>query len=695
MNDRWSIVVNDQNGHREQVLNFENWTEISEEIADQVVAVFPAACTGGTELSRRVQFTQLNKLRVFMLMQPASNRPARLDQVTSEFLIDFAQFIEPVASTRSSNWRIATSVIEHSCKAAGRRPPRYQKFPWAKARTRAEKTTPEIASIEAVQLVPPNLPQGRKSRAHLVGAAIPEAANIVTFPTSPMITWLTDDSLIVSFPPFGNREAQTLDFSPWGYFGIEFAEQVARAFVAMNKNTGNKTRITRRLQTNKFLQYLLSSSDSPLTLDTISSNHLNDFKSYLDAIPSESTRGKIWHNATNLIEAACREAGRTVPHYVALPWTGAFRDGVGRQNIMTVEVVARLLQACIKDMTSVIEAAQDPDYEGPFLAELFPFIVCFAFWTMFNPEAATGMRLSDVGAELLGRVVLIGRKPRATQDQIASFSSEDEHVCSPIQIVKNVRSMTRGIRRALPSEHRDFLFVGRQQQVQVSYAEAQPYHLMNSAMMSYYRDNFCERHDLPSFSLRDIRATGAVIANKLNANDSTTVQTLMNHMDPATTDAYTRRNAHQDENARLADQIEKRARFVKTSRARDVRDQPLAPQSAATPGFVCVDPFNPPRDLGEDAGLCSAYGACPTCPLASVDRLCGISLSFVLKLRNQIQGALENPAVNPYRWATVWKPRLKALNENWLPRFESSAHAFAMERIGDVVLPPLPGLEEA
>lgn len=257
-------------------------------------------------------------------------------------------------------------------------------------------------------------------------------------------------------------------------------------------------------------------------------------------------------------------------------------------------------------------------------------------------------------------------------------------------MIKNIIELTGSLRSLMPPEKRDYLLIGRVRVPARATSVVQGYSEVNGAMHTYFRDGFCREHNLERFTVQQIRATGAVIVNRLFGGDVKTAQLLLNHLSISTADSYVRKDARRLEAGRVADQMEKRLRFARSGGLRDVREQHGAPQSAATPGFVCADPFSPPGSLVQEPGMCAAYGTCPVCPLASVDRRSALSFAYVLRLRTQLIEAHHDPRMSPQRWLAAWKPRLIAIEETWIPLFSDDVRAEAAANVHDVPFSPLP-----
>jgi hypothetical protein len=499
----------------------------------------------------------------------------------------------------------------------------------------------------------------------------------------------------VFFPARGATPAHRQDFTDWWQFNPKVALEVMAAAVDLKRQNSPKTVTTWRTQIRNLLSYLKAGprSASLNSLAHLSSEQMLEFRTFIDK-GDIATRSKIWRAATAVVTHACDAQSKPAPSFPANPWPGHAARAPAATEALTASEIGPILNACVVEMNATIAASEEPGYPGATLADLFPFVVVLAFWTLFNPETVAGIRRSDVRPDVLGRFAVIGQKGRSPTDQVATFPSSDGHPCAPKTVIENALKITSPLRHRLPPDKRDFLFVGRVRQLQRAKASVQAYPDLNNSMISYLRDEFCEKHGLRSFTIQQIRETGAVIVNRLFGGDTKTAQMLLNHLQIATTDSYVRRDAQRIEAERIADQMEKRTRFARSGGLRDVRDQHGTPQSAATPGFVCADPFFPPASLDQDDGMCAAYGACPTCPLASVDRLSPISFAHVLRLRNQIRDSHHDPQMSPHRWTEAWKPRLRAIEETWLPLFTPEVGSEAAASVRDVKNPPLPIISE-
>ena len=146
--------------------------------------------------------------------------------------------------------------------------------------------------------------------------------------------------------------------------------------------------------------------------------------------------------------------------------------------------------------------------------------------------------------------------------------------------------------------------------------------------------------------------------------------------------------AKQRQEEALATALAWRERYIDTTGKSDTRDGSLMPggQKAATPGFGCSDPFNPPFDRHPPGKLCTAFGGCAACPLAFVDPEAPRSYARLLQFEARL---LETRTrIDPVRFLQVWAPQLSKIQQYWLPKFTKKGRAGAA-----IVLPPFPELE--
>lgn len=103
-------------------------------------------------------------------------------------------------------------------------------------------------------------------------------------------------------------------------------------------------------------------------------------------------------------------------------------------------------------------------------------------------------------------------------------------------------------------------------------------------------------------------------------------------------------------------------------------------------GFSCKDPFSGLAPGSRRGELCTNFLACLTCPNAIIPTDAP-TLARLLHARNHLQGATAH--IHPARWAAIYGPQLRILDEDLIPRFPARARLEA-ERLRRTLAPLLP-----
>jgi hypothetical protein len=107
---------------------------------------------------------------------------------------------------------------------------------------------------------------------------------------------------------------------------------------------------------------------------------------------------------------------------------------------------------------------------------------------------------------------------------------------------------------------------------------------------------------------------------------------------------------------------------------------------AVTQGFECYDPYDSPIPGQMPGTLCTAWGDCPSCPLASVKPGDPMVLAQLIRLDQAIDAAKER--LTPARWLR-WGERQQKLRE----RMALFSNAAIWETAREIDLKPLPPIE--
>jgi hypothetical protein len=103
-------------------------------------------------------------------------------------------------------------------------------------------------------------------------------------------------------------------------------------------------------------------------------------------------------------------------------------------------------------------------------------------------------------------------------------------------------------------------------------------------------------------------------------------------------------------------------------------------------GFSCKDPLSGLAPGTRAGTLCTNFLACLTCPNAIIPTDTA-TLARLLHAREHLQAAAVH--IHPARWAAIYAPQLRILDEDLLPRFPSRERV-AAERLRMSLKPLLP-----
>lgn len=322
---------------------------------------------------------------------------------------------------------------------------------------------------------------------------------------------------------------------------------------------------------------------------------------------------------------------------------------------------------------------------------LIPFILLLNFESLFNPDTQLTIESKDIElptAFSSTRKQVMGAKNRPTpKPQFHTYADTDKYPYGTNALLAAVMKHTARTRRIMGSTEKSRrLFVFANEVFGFGAFESQ-----NTSTM--WRNNlmrFIADHRLKHFTLAQIRATGSDLISEISRGDIAAQKEKLNHASARTTvqhyESSTAKKRRKEE--RLAPEIALRDRRLASHGKADTRGQNLsaAQKTAVTPGFLCFDPENSPIAGQVWGRLCSAYGMCPNCPLASVNVKSPTSLFRIL----QFKGRLEEASIScsSQRWLRVWQPQLTAV-ESWLRGFDP----FIFEMAAKVDLPPTPRID--
>lgn len=287
----------------------------------------------------------------------------------------------------------------------------------------------------------------------------------------------------------------------------------------------------------------------------------------------------------------------------------------------------------------------------PDARDLVPLVVALAIESSLNPATLFGLCWSDIVAgERLGEPVirLGGSKWRSDEDPLVPISAERIE-----PILELTRRLTRQVRQTVPPlmKNRLFLFSRLNGSKRAGRGLGGDDRGVVTSDLSWQRGlaAFCKDHELEPFTLSQIRAT---IGDEIAFREGIVVSSqVLGHQQAQTTEMhYVSDGTRWRELEYLGRAMIFRDRWFNTNGRIDPRRRRLTPRmdrGAATPGFFCFDPYDSPWPMQRKDRLCTAYGRCPSCPLAAADIHDAGAVALYLSLRTAIfdaQGRLTGEA---------------------------------------------------
>jgi hypothetical protein len=289
--------------------------------------------------------------------------------------------------------------------------------------------------------------------------------------------------------------------------------------------------------------------------------------------------------------------------------------------------------------------------------DLVPLALCITLATGFNPSTVLGLKWSgiDRNVDRLGNgavqfavrehdtnkeeqaddfesdelaetplVRITGDKPRANRQLVRLL---DPKASGPAQVSLNLvlDLLTRLTERIRPHvvapEYRDcaFLFVQKVGAKRVKGYGSSTLSRSGDIVWTVALANFIADHKLPSFTLKTLRATLLEFVQIFNRGDLVAAQQVGNHGSRLTTwTHYTSDLVKRLLQEATGESLMVRERWLDSGGRLDPRQyRESKNKGCATPGWMCLDPFDSPRPNQRQGRLCTAYGECPDCALAA------------------------------------------------------------------------------
>lgn len=330
--------------------------------------------------------------------------------------------------------------------------------------------------------------------------------------------------------------------------------------------------------------------------------------------------------------------------------------------------------------------------------DLVPLALCIAFATVFNSETVMRLKWKEIdrSVDRLGNdavqfdvregdheekaedvepddpaeaplVRITGDKPRAKRQLVRLL---DPNASGPAQVSLNLvldllDALTSRIRpHVVAPEYRDrvFLFVQKN-------GPKQPKGFGSSTKVGagdyFWRiglDSFIADHKLPDLNLKTLRATLLDFVQIFNRGDLVAAQLVGNHGSRLTTwTHYTSDLVKRLLQEATGETLLVRERWLNLGGKLDPRQhRESTNKGCATPGWICLDPYDSPRPNQRKNRLCTAYGECPDCPLAAARPDNPRNVMLYEALRRAVYRSITR--VTAPVWQQRWVPVVVALD---------------------------------
>lgn len=331
--------------------------------------------------------------------------------------------------------------------------------------------------------------------------------------------------------------------------------------------------------------------------------------------------------------------------------------------------------------------------------DLVPLALCIAFATVFNPDTVLGLKWHGIDrtVDRMGKgavqfdvreeeeksekteeiepddpadtplVRIIGDKPRAKRKLVRLL---DPEASGPAQVSLNLvldvlTSLTARIRpHVMAPEYSDsvFLFVQTSRTKRAKGFGSFTKGGSADIVWQHALHDFIIEHKLPDFTLKTLRATLLDFVQIFNQSDLEAAQQVGNHGSRLTTwTHYTSDLVKRLLQEATGETLVVRERWLDSGGKLDPRlHREWTNKGCATPGWMCLDPYDSPRPNQRKVRLCTAYGDCPDCPLAAARPNNPRNVSLYEALRRAVYRSVGR--VTAPVWQQRWAPVVVALD---------------------------------
>lgn len=333
--------------------------------------------------------------------------------------------------------------------------------------------------------------------------------------------------------------------------------------------------------------------------------------------------------------------------------------------------------------------------------DLVPLALCIAFATVFNPDTVLKLKWKDINRNVdrLGKrslqfdvrggkeeeaedkaekvdpdnsadtplVRITGDKPRARRQMLCLLDPEASgpSLVSLNLVLDLLTVLTKRIRpHVVAPEHLDsvFIFIPKSRAKRAKgFGSSTKGGCDDPAWKDALR-NFIVDNELPNFTLRTIRATLLDFVQIFNRGDLEAAKQVGNHTSRLTTwTHYTSDLVKRLLQEATGETLMVRERWLDSGGKLDPRQhRHWTNKGCATPGWICLDPYDSPRPNQRKNRLCTAYGECPDCPLAAARPDNPYNVTLYEALRRAVYRSVTR--VTAPVWHQRWAPVVVSLD---------------------------------
>ncbi|MFC5354804.1 hypothetical protein [Azospirillum himalayense] len=401
-----------------------------------------------------------------------------------------------------------------------------------------------------------------------------------------------------------------------------------------------------------------------------------------------------WKEGQALLNAGCEALQAAPPNYQSLATCVAEVDRSYPQVIPTLSDIRAdnpaLYRAIRKSGMGLTKIFR---HLYPLPRDIVPFVILFSIATAFNTETILSLDTAKVERSTrfgVPIVRIIGRKERAAEDPMVVLDASQTPgvgVAMLLDLLESMLARTRGLVADPRDYSRLFLFIKPRGNKAAKAFRG----VLGPSQDSCWRvalASFITDHALKPFTLRQIRPT-LLDEVHLLTGDILLTKAVGRQKDAAVVwSHYTSDGTKRRYQERLGEIFLLRERWRVSYGVIDPRARVLTAgmdRGAATPGFLCLDPMESPRPNQSKGRLCTAYGECPSCPLAAANVDDAASVALYLALHRAIYDAQSRLPAKA--WLIRWAPVLTDLTTliALVPaakRVEAAKFAFDLPPVG-------------